>query len=119
MNTPHHPIPVVFYREEPSGNEPVREWICGLDKETRKEIGRDIRAVQLRWPLGMPLVRNLGGGLWEIRSHIHNGIARVIFKMIKGEIVLLHGLVKKTSKTPLDDLKLAKNRAKKYEAEGA
>lgn len=114
MDMSHPPIPVVFYKEDQSGNEPVREWLCEMDKESRKEIGRDIRIVQLRWPLGMPLVRNLGNGLWEIRSRIPNGIARVIFKMIDREIVLLHGFVKKTQKTPSDDLKLAKIRAKKY-----
>ena len=116
MDVPHPPIPVIFYREEPSGNEPVREWLFSFTKEVRKEIGRDIRIVQLRWPLGMPLVRGLGNGLWEIRSHIPNGIARVIFKMIKGEIVLLHGFVKKTQKTPSEDLKLAKIRAKSMES---
>lgn len=115
MDSLHPPIPVIFYREEPSGNEPVKEWLCKMDKESRKEIGRDIRIVQLRWPLGMPLVRSLGNGLWKIRSHIPNGIARVLFKMIEGEIVLLHGFIKKTQKTPLEDLKLAKNRAKMME----
>ncbi len=116
MDSFHEPIPVIFYREEPSGNEPVREWLSDLDKESRKEIGRDIRIVQLRWPLGMPLVRILGSGLWEIRSHIPKGIARVLFKMIEGEIVLLHGFIKKTQKTPPEDLKLAKNRAKVMES---
>ena len=116
MDSSHQPIPVIFYRENPSGNEPVKEWLSEMDKESRKEIGRDIRIVQLRWPLGMPLVRSLGNGLWEIRSHIPKGIARVLFKMIEGEIVLLHGFIKKTQKTPPDDLKLAKNRAKIMES---
>lgn len=62
----------------------------------------------------MPLVRNLGDGLWEVRSNIPNGIARIIFKMIHGEIVLLHGFIKKTQKTPQDELEIAKKRAKKY-----
>lgn len=116
MNSHHQPIPVIFYCENPSGNEPVREWLSEMDKESRKEVGRDIRIVQLRWPLGMPLVRSLGNGLWEIRSHVSRGIARVLFKMIDGEIVLLHGFIKKTQKTPLEDLKLAKNRAKLMES---
>ena len=115
MDSFHQPIPVIFYRENLSGNEPVREWLSEMDKESRKEIGRDIRIVQLRWPLGMPLVRSLGNGLWEIRSHIPKGIARVIFKMIEGEIVLLHGFIKKTQKIPPADLKLARNRAKNME----
>ncbi len=112
----YHPIPVVFYIEENSSNEPVKEWLLSLDKTCRRIIGKDIRTVQIGWPIGMPVVRSLGGGLWEVRSHIPNGIARIIFKLINGEIVLFHGFVKKTQKTPQDDLDLAKKRAKKYEA---
>ncbi len=65
----------------------------------------------------MPLVRSLGGGLWEVRSHILHGIARIIFMMSKGEIVLLNGLIKKIQKTPIDELDLARKRAKKYKKE--
>lgn len=60
----------------------------------------------------MPLVKNMGTGLWEIRSTIPNGIARVIFVMKDGNMVLLHGFIKKTQKTPLQDIDLAKSRAK-------
>ncbi|MBS0605757.1 MAG: type II toxin-antitoxin system RelE/ParE family toxin [Verrucomicrobia bacterium] len=114
--TQHNLIPAVFYKEDSSGNEPVREWLYSLDKNCRKIIGKDMRTVQLGWPLGMPLVRSLGEGLWEIRIRLPNNIARIIFQMIKGEMVLLHGFIKKTQKTPLEDLQLAKNRAKKYKA---
>jgi phage-related protein len=91
-----NPISVVFYKEEGSGNEPVKEWLYSLDKNCRKIIGKDMRTVQLGWPLGMPLVRSLGEGLWEIRIHLPNNIARIIFQMIKGEMVLLDGFIKKT-----------------------
>jgi phage-related protein len=114
--TQYQPIPVVFYKEEGSKNEPVKEWLYSLDKNCRKIIGKDMRTVQLGWPLGMPLVRSLGNGLWEIRFRLPNNIARIIFKMIGGEMVLLHGFIKKTQKTPPEDLQLAKKRAKKYEA---
>lgn len=114
--TPYRPIPVVFFKEEVSESEPVREWLFSLDKNCRKIIGKDMRTVQLGWPLGMPLVKSLGFGLWEIRSRLPSGSARIIFKMIQGELVLLHGFIKKTQKTPQDDLLLAKKRAKKYEA---
>jgi phage-related protein len=110
------PIPIVFYKEKGSGNEPVKEWLYTLDKSCRKIIGKDMRTVQLGWPLGMPLVRSLGDGLWEIRFRLSSNIARIIFKMINGEMVLLHGFIKKTQKTPSDDLQLAKKRATKYEA---
>lgn len=111
------PIPVVFYKEEGSYNEPVKKWLLSLTKEDRKRIGDDLRTIQIGWPLGMPLVRSLGGGLWEVRSHILHGIARIIFMMSKGEIVLLNGLIKKIQKTPIDELDLARKRAKKYKKE--
>ena len=107
-------IPVIFYKEDGSGNEPVKKWISSLTKEDKREIGNDLRTVQIGWPLGMPLVRSLGGGLWEVRSKIRDGIARVIFILEQGEIVLLHGFVKKTQKIPREELDLARKRAKKY-----
>ena len=109
------PIPIVFYKEEGSGNEPVREWLLSLTKDIRRIIGKDMRTVQIGWPLGMPLVRNVGGKLWEVRSHIPNGIASVIFVMSDGEMVLLNGFVKKSQKTPAEELDLARKRAKKYD----
>ena len=72
------PLPAVFFRTE-TGREPVREWLQGLQKHERKIIGIDVMTVQYRWPLGMPLVRNLGSGLWEIRSALPNRIARTLF----------------------------------------
>ncbi len=101
---------VVFFRTE-SGHEPVREWLLGLSKEDRKTIGEDIKLVQFRWPLGMPLVRKLEADLWEVRSHLTGGrIARVCFTVKAGEMALLHGFIKKTQKTPLRDLELARER---------
>lgn len=66
-------IPVAFY-QEPNGNEPVRKWLKRLDKEARFIIGEDLKRVQYRWPLGMPLVRCLDDGLWEVRSSLENRI---------------------------------------------
>lgn len=105
-------IPVHFY-EESSGNEPVRDWLNDLNKKDKKTIGEDIKSVQTRWPLGMPLVRSLGKGLWEIRSSLDNRIARVIFVMKNEKLVLLHGFIKKSQKTPSTDLELAQGRSKK------
>jgi phage-related protein len=63
------------------------------------------------------LVKNLGDKLWEVRSAIPNGIARVIFIVSDGKMILLHGFIKKAQKAPLQDLQLAKERAKNYEGE--
>lgn len=105
-------IPVCFYREE-SGREPVRVWLRELSDEDRKIIGRDIKIVQLDWPIGSPLVKSLGNGLWEIRSRLDNRIVRILFMFHEGSMVLLHGFIKKTQKTPSQDIDLAKKRAKK------
>ena len=100
------PLPAVFFRTE-GGREPVREWLKDLPKDERRIIGEDIMTVQFRWPLGMPLVDNLGSGIWEIRSRLANRIARTLFFVHQGEIILLHGFIKKTKKTPNEDRALA------------
>lgn len=104
-------IPVVFYKES-SGREPVREWLKELEKDDRQTIGEDIRTVQIDWPIGKPLVTSMGYGLWEVRSNLENRISRVFFVFNDGRIILLHAIIKKTQKTPPNDLKLALKRAK-------
>ena len=105
-------LSVVFFRTE-AGTEPVREWLRELTVEDRKTIGIDIKTVQYGWPLGMPLVRKMEPGLWEVRCDIADGSARVLFTAKAGQMVLLHGFVKKTQKTPDNELKTARNRLKK------
>jgi phage-related protein len=109
MNT--NPIlAVVFFCTE-SGREPVREWLKDLNREDRQIIGEDIKLVQFRWPLGMPLVRKMEADLWEVRSHLSGGrIARILFTVGDGEMALLHGFIKKSQKTPAQDLQLARQR---------
>lgn len=100
---------VVFYRSS-SGNEPVRNWLKDLPKADKKIIGEDVKTVQFGWPLGMPLIRKLGPGLWEVRSQLDNRIARIIFTVDNDTMILLHGFIKKSQKTPKSDLELAKKR---------
>jgi phage-related protein len=107
------PLNVVFYQTS-AGNEPVRQWLKNLPAEERKTIGADILSVQYAWPVGKPLVDNLGDGIWEIRSRLPNRIARTLFAVIDGEIVLLHGFIKKQQRTPPDELALAKKRKNEY-----
>jgi phage-related protein len=107
------PIQVVFFQTE-TGNEPVREWLKELPKEEKKTIGEDIKTVQFSWPIGKPLVDNLGEQIWEVRSRLRDRIARTLFTVHKQEIVLLHGFIKKDRKTPLEDLRLAKKRKSLY-----
>lgn len=56
-------LPARFYRSD-SGREPVREWLQSLDAVDRRIIGEDIKDVEFAWPIGMPLVRSLGGSTW-------------------------------------------------------
>ena len=77
-------LPAAFYAS-PTGREPVREWLKGLDRAGRKIIGEDIKDVEFSWPIGMPLCRALGKGLWEVRSELTQGrIARVMFWVHEG-----------------------------------
>ena len=105
-------LPAVFYALS-SGREPVREWLLELAKADRANIGEDIKDVEFSWPTGMPLCRAMGDGLWEVRSSLaHGRIARVLFCVVNGRMVLLHGFTKTTQKTPAADLDLARRRMK-------
>lgn len=105
-------LPARFYRSG-SAREPVRDWLKGLDADDRRTIGEDIKDVEFAWPIGMPLVRSLGGGIWEVRSSLPRGrIARVLFCVERECMVLLHGFMKKTQKTPARDIDLAIERMK-------
>ncbi len=100
---------VIFYRSA-NGVEPVREWLQELRKEDRRIIGEDIKTAQFGWPLGMPLIRKMDKGLWEVRSNITDSIARTFFTVEKGTMVLLHGFIKKSKETPPRELQVARRR---------
>lgn len=96
----------------------MRGWLKGLSSsEDRKHIGEDIKTVEFGWPIGMPVCRPLGDGIYEVRtSLVQNRIARVLFYIDKkGRMVLLHGFIKKTQKTPDEDLELARSNRKKHQ----
>src|SRR5258708_839044 len=108
-------LPAFFY-ETPSGHQPVKSWIKDLSPEDRRLVGRDVQKVEFGWPIGMPYCRSLGKGLWEVRSDLTDGkIGRVIFCVLQGRMVLLHGFIKKTQKTPANDIELALNRITQVE----
>ncbi len=105
-------VPVRFFRSK-TGREPVLEWLRRLDKDDRRAIGLDLMRVQFGWPIGMPLVRSLKDGLWEVRASLPSErIARLILCFHDQTLVVLHGFIKKTQKTPAEDLSLAKRRMK-------
>lgn len=108
-------INLYFYKTE-SGNEPVREWLKDLPETERRLIGLDLQRVQYRWPIGMPLCRNMQNGLWEIRTNLPDKkISRVFICFYDGELWALHAIIKKTQKTPVEDLKLSLKRKKDIE----
>jgi hypothetical protein len=51
----------------------VRDWLKDLDAKDRRTIGMDLKDVEYGWPVGMPLCRSLGNGLWEVRSSLSHG----------------------------------------------
>jgi phage-related protein len=111
-------IPLVFYRTA-AGAEVVRDWLRDLDAPDRQAIGLDLMRVQYRWPVGMPLCRALGDGLWEVRTSLpSNRIARVLFCVHEHTILVLSGFIKKSQKTPDEELALARKRMKEFTSRG-
>ena len=105
-------LPAVFFELE-SGRIPVWEWLRSLSRDERKWVGRAISVVEYGWPIGMPICRKVVNwkGLWEVRTHLADGkIARVLFCVHDGKMMILHGFIKKSNKTPLTDLELASKR---------
>ncbi|MBT8070227.1 MAG: type II toxin-antitoxin system RelE/ParE family toxin [Gammaproteobacteria bacterium] len=84
-----------------------------MSQEHRKTVGEDIKTLQFGWPVGMPLSRKMSENLWDLRSDLPSGIARIFFTIYEEHIVLLHGFVKKSKKTPQKELALAKRRLSK------
>jgi phage-related protein len=109
-------VPAIFYCTE-AGGEPVREWLRGLSPEDRKRIGEDVKTVEFGWPIGMPVCKPLGDGIYEVRTTLaQNRIARMLFYIDKqGRMVLLYGFIKKTQKTPDEDLNLARRNKNKHQ----
>jgi phage-related protein len=112
------PVLAVHFFITQAGNEPVREWLRAMPSADSKAIGTDLQTVQYGWPLGMPLVRKMEPDIWEVRSDISDGIARVLFtvtSVVSGKaMLLLHGFVKKSRKTPKTDLDTARDRLKQH-----
>jgi phage-related protein len=110
-------VPARFYRTA-TGAEPVRKWLKALSREDKRIVGTDIATVEFGWPVGMPTCRSLTSrrGLLEVRSSLtQNRIARVLFCIHQGHMMLLHGFIKKTQQTPENDLDLAVKRQKEVE----
>jgi len=96
-----------------SGAEPTRTFLKKLSKKDRAQVGAIIRKLQEDHQLEHPHGKNLGQGLWEIRTTTASGKVRVFYCFAGKEfVVLLHAILKKTQKTPKKDLDLAQKRKK-------
>jgi|TARA_B100000446_G_C10551886_1_gene340846 phage-related protein len=101
----------VFFYQNQAGKEPVKDWLIALPVQDRKVIGQEVKTVEFGWPLGMPLVRKMEKDLWEVRVDLEDGrIGRVLFTVAGRKMILLHGFVKKSQKTPKPDLAIARKR---------
>jgi phage-related protein len=110
------PIPLVFWRSA-SGREPVREWLNAQSREDKRTIGRDIAKAQFGWPMGLPLCRSLGAGLWEVRSSLPSKReARVFIGFHDEMLVVLHAVIKKSRKAAPKELALARERLKELQS---
>ncbi len=107
-------LDAVFFRTT-TGNEPVRDWLKGLTKEERKAIGEDVAYVQFKWPIGKPRVDHLRGAIWEVRTSVGTRIARTLFAVEGNQMILLHGFIKKTQRTPNDEISLAEKRFREWQ----
>lgn len=107
------PLEVAFYKTM-QNNQPCRDFLLLLDRDDRREVGADIFAVQKGFPVGLPLCRKMGNDLWEVRSDVTDGICRIFFTIHKNTMILLHGFIKKSQKTPQDELNTANNRLKDF-----
>lgn len=117
MEPPSKKIQARFYLSD-NGNNPVRDWIMELSENDRKATGVAIQKVEFGWPIGMPYSRKLENNLWEVRANLSGGkITRVIFTLVDDEMVLLNGFIKKTQKTPANELETARKRLKDIQNE--
>ena len=109
LTPPQRLVIADFYQTE-LGREPVRDWLRTLTQADRRAIGKDVRKVEYGWPLGMPTCAPIGDGVWEIRTHLENRIARIVFCFVRERMVLLHAIIKKTRVAPAADLALVRMR---------
>lgn len=107
---------VLFYAT-PAGNPVIKNWLRAFDKADRAILGEDLKTVQIGFPMGLPLCRSLGQGLWEVRSTLSDRReARMVFyhDSAAKALVVLHGFIKKSQKTPKAEIDIALRRKSEF-----
>lgn len=94
-NSPPNSLSLRCFRDS-NGEQPARNWLESIHWKDRKIIGDDIRNVQQNWPVDPPLVVALSDEVWEIRSHLSDGFARVVFLVKDNEMILIRGHISRT-----------------------
>lgn len=105
---------IVFFRTE-GGRAPLLEFLDSLDPKLRAKVVRDLSLLEANGPrLGEPFSKSLGDGIFELRSKQASNIVRSLYFFFDGRrIVITHGFLKKTQKTPRGEI----DRAKRYRDE--
>lgn len=109
-----------FY-ETKNGNKPAKDFMLSQDDKMKAKLFGLVDILEqygnaLREPYSKPL----GDGIFELRAKVGTNISRVLyFFYYEGRIILTHGFVKKTQKTPKSEIKKAKEYRKEFlEREG-
>ena len=102
-------IDVDFY-ELPDGTEPVRIFLDGLNQKMKAKLFREIDLLAANGPeLREPHSKHIEDGIFESRAKQGSDISRVLYFFFVGrKAILTNGYVKKTMKTPKDQIELAK-----------
>jgi len=104
------PVPYQIEYFNASAKASFDGWPVGLKARYLALLSR---MVEHGPDLGMPHTRAMGDGLFEVRAKAAEGIGRAFYCTIVGKrIVVLHGFIKKTDKTPAKELKIARERLK-------
>lgn len=100
----------VCYYEDSRGRKPVEEFIDSLDPKMRAKVFGRLELLEEYGPmLTMPLSKALSDGIYELRTISGGDITRILYFFVAGKrVVLTHGFVKKTRKTPSHEISRAK-----------
>ena len=107
---------IIFYEKE-DGTAPVREFLDGLPEKHHAKALRDIDVLEeYGTSLTEPHAKHIEGKLWELRIKSASDISRIFYFIHVGKnIVLLHGFVKKTQKTPNREIETANKYLEDYQ----
>ena len=106
----------IVYYTDASGDEPVRQFLQGLDLRTQVRFEWSIEQLRLRNVQARePLVKHLDGPIWELRRESATNIYRLMYVTLPGRrILFLHGFQKKTQKMPRRELETAQRRLAEF-----